>query len=265
VIAVGLVGEALIASFGTHLGNRFAGNFALDWAVAGGIALGAGALTAAASDNASGAILLSAAVVQVVALVLVERAKGRRRPGPRSKSWWKSHAHARDALTIALAISPPGSPARTASATDAARAVSESGCSPSLVSCSKTRRATQTDPADSNSRVRPTIHLAAIDSPLAAPHAGGARRRIGAAALGVPSVIFWGWVCNAVSEGTGCDAWNVVAGLSLAGAAVGAGVGALIGSGVVRWELRYAQPRGSAHWRPRGDGDLRVGVRLRIP
>jgi hypothetical protein len=76
LIAAGLVGQALIASFGTHLGNRFAGNFALDWAVAGGIALGAGALTAAASDNASGAILVSAAVVQVVALVLVERAKG---------------------------------------------------------------------------------------------------------------------------------------------------------------------------------------------
>ena len=79
LIALGLAGEALLASFGTHLGNRFAGNFLLDLAVAGGIAAAAGGATAAASDAADGAILLSAAVVQVVALVLVERAKGARR------------------------------------------------------------------------------------------------------------------------------------------------------------------------------------------
>ena len=109
------------------------------------------------------------------------------------------------------------------------------------------------------------VPLAAIDSLWQRRTRAGTGAWIGAAALGVPSVIFWGWFCNAVSEGTGCDAWNVVAGLSLAGAAVGAGVGALIGSGVVRWELRYARPRGSALWRPPGDGELRVGVRLRIP
>ena len=109
------------------------------------------------------------------------------------------------------------------------------------------------------------IALADIDSLWQRRTRAGTGAWVGAAALGVPSVIFWGWFCNAVSEGTGCDAWNVVAGLSLAGAAVGAGVGALIGSGVVRWELRYARPRGSALWRPPGDGELRVGVRLRIP
>ena len=109
------------------------------------------------------------------------------------------------------------------------------------------------------------VPLTAIDSLWQRRTRAGTGAWVGAAALGVPSVIFWGWFCNAVSEGTGCDAWNVVAGLSLAGAAVGAGVGALIGSGVVRWELRYARPRGSALWRPPGDGELRVGVRLRIP
>jgi hypothetical protein len=109
------------------------------------------------------------------------------------------------------------------------------------------------------------VPLTAIDSLWQRRTRAGTGAWIGAAALGVPSVIFWGWFCNAVSEGTGCDAWNVVAGLSLAGAAVGAGVGALIGSGVVRWELRYARPGGSAHWRLRGDGELRVGVRLGFP
>ena len=69
---------------------------------------------------------------------------------------------------------------------------------------------------------------------------------IGAAALGIPSVLFWTWVSTVVAEGTGCDARDAVAGSSLAGAAIGAGVGALIGSGSVRWELRYARPRGSA-------------------
>jgi hypothetical protein len=121
------------------------------------------------------------------------------------------------------------------------------------------------DPAGLQLVADSAIPLAAIDSLWRRRTRAGTGALIGAAAVGVPSVIFWGWFCNAVSEGTGCDAWNVVAGLSLAGAAVGAGVGALIGSGVVRWELRYARPRGSAHWRARGDGELRVGVRLRIP
>jgi hypothetical protein len=121
------------------------------------------------------------------------------------------------------------------------------------------------DPAALRLTADSAVPLAAIDSLWQRRTRAGTGAWIGAAALGVPSVIFWGWFCNAVSEGTGCDAWNVVAGLSLAGAAVGAGLGALIGSGVVRWELRYARPRGSAHWRPRGDGGVRVGVRLRIP
>ena len=110
-----------------------------------------------------------------------------------------------------------------------------------------------------------TIALAAIDSLWLRHTKAGTGAWIGAVALGIPSVVFWSWVCTAVAEGTGCDAWDVVAGLSLAGVAVGAGVGALIGSGSVRWELRYARPPGSALRLPRGDGQLRLGVRLRIP
>jgi hypothetical protein len=109
------------------------------------------------------------------------------------------------------------------------------------------------------------IPLAAIDSLWLRRTKAGTGAWIGAVALGIPSAIYWSWLCTAVAEGTGCDVWGVVAGLTLAGAAVGAGVGALIGSGSVRWELRYARPPGSAFRQPRAERQLRLGVRLRIP
>lgn len=110
-----------------------------------------------------------------------------------------------------------------------------------------------------------TIALAAIDSLWLRRTRAKRGAVIGGLALGIPSAVFWGGVCTLYSDGSGCDAWGVVAGLTLAGAAVGAGVGALIGSGTVRWELSYARPPASTLRRPRGDGQVRLGLRLRIP
>jgi len=110
-----------------------------------------------------------------------------------------------------------------------------------------------------------SITVAAIDSLWLRHTKAGTGAWIGGIALGLPSALFWTWVCFGVGEGSGCDYWGLVAGLTLAGTGVGAAVGALIGSGSVRWELRYAQPRGSAFWQPRGERQLRLGLRLRIP
>lgn len=64
---------------------------------------------------------------------------------------------------------------------------------------------------------------------------------IGALLLGVSSGIFWSSVCECAGEGSGWDSWGAVAGLTLAGAGVGAGLGALIGSASPRWRLHYAR------------------------
>lgn len=73
VVVGGMLGEVLIASFATHMGNQYAGSFALDLAAAGGIAV-AGVAGAAVGGGAG--VLVAAAVVQAVVLVVVERAKG---------------------------------------------------------------------------------------------------------------------------------------------------------------------------------------------
>jgi hypothetical protein len=66
---------------------------------------------------------------------------------------------------------------------------------------------------------------------------------IGAAVATPLSFAFWAWFCEAVSEGTGCDAWGTVGLLALAGGGAGALAGAAIGSFVPRWRLRYARGR----------------------
>jgi hypothetical protein len=109
------------------------------------------------------------------------------------------------------------------------------------------------------------IPLATIDSLWVRRSRAGKGAWIGALVLGVPSAVFWTAFCNAVSEGMGCDALDVVAGLTLAGAAAGAGVGALIGSTSTHWELRYPIPRRSALGPRPGPPTLRVGLSVPIP
>jgi hypothetical protein len=127
---------------------------------------------------------------------------------------------------------------------------------------------------DSITHQPPALHLHSLDQAIAVAiidslwihrtHAGKGAW-IGALVLGIPSAIFWTGICSAVSEGQGCDAVGVVTGLTLAGAAVGAGGGALIGSTSTRWELRYVRtPVSSRWWRPR-EPQLHLGLRLRLP
>lgn len=117
-------------------------------------------------------------------------------------------------------------------------------------------------------RLRPTnsiVGVGTIDSLWVGRSHAGKGAWIGALALGVPSAIFWSSFCNAVSEGQGCDALDVVAGLTLAGAAVGAGVGALIGSTSTHWELSYSRsPLSSRQSRPR-ISRIQLGLNLRLP
>jgi hypothetical protein len=85
---------------------------------------------------------------------------------------------------------------------------------------------------------------------------------IGALLLGVSSGIFWSSVCEYAGEGSGCDAWGAVAGLTLAGAGVGAGLGALIGSASPRWRLRYARSGIALRLRT---SPSRVGFSVTVP
>jgi hypothetical protein len=87
---------------------------------------------------------------------------------------------------------------------------------------------------------------------------------VGAVVLGVPSAVFWVWACNGLSEGSGCDAWGAVAGLTVAGAGVGALLGAAIGSASSHWQLRYASPRVGLKFTPLPTQRLGVGLSIRF-
>jgi hypothetical protein len=66
---------------------------------------------------------------------------------------------------------------------------------------------------------------------------------VGAAVVTPLSFLMWWYVCDAVADGTGCDEWGVVLGLSFASGAGGALVGAGVGVLIPKWRLRYARGR----------------------
>ena len=107
------------------------------------------------------------------------------------------------------------------------------------------------------------ISVTRIDSLWVRGNASKTGAIVGAFALGVPSAVFWGALCEGLSEGTGCDAWGTVAALTAAGAGVGALLGAVIGSASPRWQLRYARPRVSLRLTPLPEH--RVGTGVSIP
>jgi hypothetical protein len=82
----------------------------------------------------------------------------------------------------------------------------------------------------------------AIDSLWVKGHRAKSGAIIGSLVLGAASAVFWSEMCNIASEGHGCDETGSVVGLTLAGAAAGAGLGALIGTAVPTWRLRYTRP-----------------------
>jgi hypothetical protein len=66
---------------------------------------------------------------------------------------------------------------------------------------------------------------------------------VGAAVGSVSAFGLAAWICSAVSEGNGCDAWGNVAAIGLGGAAGGALLGAAVGSAIPKWRSRYARGR----------------------
>ena len=84
--------------------------------------------------------------------------------------------------------------------------------------------------------------VAAIDSLWVRGQATGTGAIAGAAVAGVASFAFWGALCSGLSDGPGgCKEWGRVTAYSVAGAGVGALIGAGIGALHSKWRLRYAR------------------------
>jgi hypothetical protein len=65
---------------------------------------------------------------------------------------------------------------------------------------------------------------------------------VGASVVGVASFAFWAALCQGLSDGSGgCREWGRVTGYSLVGAVAGALIGAGVGALVPKWRLRYAR------------------------
>lgn len=110
-----------------------------------------------------------------------------------------------------------------------------------------------------------TIPFAMIDSIWVRKTGAGTGALVGAVVVGVPSALFWGSLCGALSEsGGGCDQWGTVVGLSVAGAGVGALLGAAIGSASSHWQLRYASPRVAFRVNPLPAQRVGVGLSIRF-
>jgi hypothetical protein len=69
---------------------------------------------------------------------------------------------------------------------------------------------------------------------------------VGGGIGGAGTFAFFLALCNALSDGGGCDEGGVVVALGLGGAAGGALLGGVIGMMVPKWRLRYARDRNSA-------------------
>jgi len=110
-----------------------------------------------------------------------------------------------------------------------------------------------------------SLPLSAIDSLWRRHSNTGRGAALGALLFGATTALLSSKLCSSVNEGFGCEDAGIVVVLTVAGAAVGAGVGALIGSGSAHWQLLYARPRESALG-PRRDGSrLLLGLRLPFP
>jgi hypothetical protein len=86
----------------------------------------------------------------------------------------------------------------------------------------------------------------AIDSLWVRGNRGMTGALIGGVVFGAAGAVVGYWACNIDTEGQGCDDTGKVAGLSMVGVAVGAGLGALIGSTIGTWRLQYVR-RGALH------------------
>lgn len=85
---------------------------------------------------------------------------------------------------------------------------------------------------------------------------------VGAAIVAPVTFGLFAWVCEALSEGSGCDEYDKVTLLAAGGGAAGALVGAGIGSLIPKWRLRYARNREIAVGPAIGPGRLGIQIGL---
>jgi hypothetical protein len=102
----------------------------------------------------------------------------------------------------------------------------------------------------------------AIDSLWVHGNRAGIGALIGGLVFGAASAVVWNEVCKIGTEGQPCDETAKVFALSLAGAALGAGFGALMGSHVGTWRLKYARPGASLRLSPVSLNRIWLGVTL---
>jgi hypothetical protein len=121
---------------------------------------------------------------------------------------------------------------------------------------------------DSNPRVlrfvepHPVVPITAINSLWLRRRATGRGALIGGIVVGGLSFAFLTVVCNAFSEGNGCQSWGAVVGLTLVGGGVGALLGAGIGSLFPRWQR--LDPQRATISLGVGNRGLQAGARIRF-
>lgn len=109
-----------------------------------------------------------------------------------------------------------------------------------------------------------TMPFAMIDSIWVRKTGAKTGAIVGAVAVGVPSALFWGALCTGLNDGGECGQWGAVAGLTVAGAGVGALLGAAIGSVSSHWQLRYAAPRVALRVAPLPAHGFGIGLSIRL-
>jgi hypothetical protein len=107
-----------------------------------------------------------------------------------------------------------------------------------------------------------TVPISSIDSLWLRRRGTGRGALIGGVVVGGAAFALGALVCTALGEGDGCSNWDYVTGFGLAGGAVGALLGAGVGSLFPRWRLVDAQ-RVTISF---GSGNLglRAGARIRF-
>ena len=110
-----------------------------------------------------------------------------------------------------------------------------------------------------------TIRFAMVDSLWVRKTGAKTGALIGAVVVGVPSALFWGALCSMDGGSISSECGGAVVGLTVAGAGVGALLGAAIGSAATRWQLRYASPQVALKFSPLQTQRFGVGLSIRLP
>lgn len=107
-----------------------------------------------------------------------------------------------------------------------------------------------------------SLAATAIDSVWVRGNRAKTGALVGALVFGAGSAMLGSVACGMASDGHGCQETEKVVAFTAAGAAVGVGLGALIGSAFGTWRLEYARPRASVMLSPVSLDEVRLDVRL---